>query len=117
MQQMKVLVINSPLFRDKNNLYDEDSLPPIGLGLIATALKESGLSVELLDAVALNIPLLELIEIVKRKIPDFICINVFTTNLELVKEFVEAIDFRSHLIIGSLATYNLCDEIFNWETN
>ncbi len=113
----KVLIINSPLFRDKNNLYDEDSLPPIGLGIIATAMRENGLDVELIDAVASKIPLKELVKIVSQKRPDFICTNVFTTNLELVKEFVALISYSTHFIIGGLSTKNLYKEIFEWNSN
>src|SRR6185436_13931868 len=112
---MKIIIINSPLFRDKNSRYDEDSLPPIGLGLIATSLKENGFNVELLDAVALKIPLNELIEKVNNEKPEFICSNVFTTNLELVKEFVESINYKTHFVIGGLSTGSLWEEIFKWK--
>lgn len=111
---MKILVINSPLFRDKNPRYDEDSLPPIGLGLIATALKDKKVDVSLIDAVAGNIHLRELVSALTAEKPDFICTNVFTTNFELVKEFVEAIKFKTHFIIGGLSTKTLYREIFKW---
>ncbi len=114
---MKILIINSPLFRDKNYLYDEDSLPPIGLGIIATTLRDAGFDVELIDAVALNIPLNELIKNVNDKSPSFIGINVFTTNLELVKDFIESISYQTHFIIGGLSTQNLKEQIFEWKTN
>jgi len=113
---MKVLIINSPLFRGKNSLYDEDSLPPIGLGIIATILKQNGHDVELVDAVALNIPLDKLISMVCERKPQFTCTNIFTTNLELVKELVVSIDVRTHIIIGGLATQSLYPEIFKWNT-
>lgn len=112
----KVLVINSPLFREKNHLYDEDSLPPIGLGLIATALQKRKHDVTLVDAVAENIPLLELIEITKKSNPDFVAINIFTTNFLLVKEFVEYY-FNKNIvfIIGGLSTRTLYENIFQWK--
>lgn len=111
---MKVVIINSPLFRDKNPRYDEDSLPPIGLGWIATALKDQKVDVSLIDAVAGNIHLRELVSALTAEKPDFICTNVFTTNFELVKEFVEAINFKTHFIIGGLSTKTLYPEIFKW---
>ena len=40
---MKLILINSPLFREENSLYNEDSLPPIGLGYIASYLKRNKL--------------------------------------------------------------------------
>jgi radical SAM superfamily enzyme YgiQ (UPF0313 family) len=113
---MKVLIINSPLFREKNDSFDEDSLPPIGLGLIATALGEKGFDVELIDAVAQNIPLQELFTKVSEKEPTFICINIFTTNLVLVKEFIESIHFPVNFIIGGLSTESLFSAISSWST-
>jgi anaerobic magnesium-protoporphyrin IX monomethyl ester cyclase len=114
---MKIIILNSPLFRDKNDRYDEDALPPIGLGLIATSLQDKGFDVELIDAVALNIPLQNLIVMVLKKKPSFVCINVFTTNLQLVKEFIEGIYTRTHFIIGGLSTQSLFAEIFTWKSN
>ncbi len=43
-QSLDVLIINSPLFREKVNEYDEDSLPPLGLGYIATDLLSNGMT-------------------------------------------------------------------------
>jgi len=77
---MKVLLINSPLFRHKNLLYDEDSLPPIGLGYIGTQLRQHGIEVELIDAVDQRIPLDILIDQITKAAPDFVGINVFATN-------------------------------------
>ena len=42
-------LINSPLFLDKT--INEDSLPPLGQGYIATSLKNSGIDVSLIDCV------------------------------------------------------------------
>lgn len=113
---MKVLIINSPLFREKNTLYDEDSLPPIGLGYIATVLQDNGIEVKLIDAVHQCLPITDLIDSVTAVKPDFIGINIFTTNYELVKEFVEAINFKTHFIIGGLSTKQLHKEILKWST-
>lgn len=114
--EVEVLVINSPLFREFNPKYDEDSLPPIGLGIIATRLQEKGIKVTLIDAVANQIPLEEIKEMVLEASPDFICLNVFSTNLILVKEFAETLDLNTHFIIGGLSTKDLRAEIFSWNT-
>lgn len=114
---MKVVIINSPLFRDHNPLYDEDSLPPLGLGYIATILKENGINVTLIDAVFERIPLLDLVYNLDKIKPDFIASNIFSTNSELVKELVESISFNTHFIIGGLSTKDLYKDIFNWETS
>lgn len=113
---MTVLIINSPLFRDSNPLYDEDSLPPLGLGYIATALKQNGIEVQLIDAVDQRMSLKKLIEIIHSYKPQFVALNIFTTNCDLVKELVIAIEFDTHFIIGGLSTKQLANEIIYWET-
>ena len=114
--KMKVIIINSPLFKEKNPLYDEDSLPPIGLGYIATLLHNNGIDVRLIDAVHQRMPLKDLVETVTAVKPDFVATNIFTTNYELVKEFVEAIHLKTHFIIGGLSTKQLQKEILKWST-
>ena len=106
----------SPLFREKNTLYDEDSLPPIGLGYIATVLQNNSIDVKLIDAVHQRMPLTDLIDTVTAVKPDFIAINIFTTNYELVKEFAEAINFTTHFIIGGLSTKEIHKDIIKWST-
>ena len=86
---MKVIIINSPLFREKNVLYDEDSLPPIGLGHIATILHNEGIDVKLIDAVHQRISLADLLATLNALKPDFVASNIFTTNYELVKDLFE----------------------------
>lgn len=103
------------MFREHNPLYDEDSLPPIGLGYIATALEQSGISVGLVDAVADRIDLAQLIRRVLDTKPRVIAVNVFTTNYELVREFVESLSGGGrHVIVGGLSTRTLYPEIFRW---
>jgi anaerobic magnesium-protoporphyrin IX monomethyl ester cyclase len=113
---MKVLVINSPLFRDFNPNYDEDSLPPLGLGYISTNLRLQGIDVSLIDAVFERIPVNKLINQINNQQPDFVAINIFTTNKELVKEMVEGVDYKTHFIVGGLSTKSLYKEILQWET-
>ncbi|MEK7527159.1 MAG: radical SAM protein [Patescibacteria group bacterium] len=113
-RSLDVLIINSPLFRDKVDGYDEDSLPPLGLGYIATDLWSNGITVELLDAVEANIPLDILLAVIHQKHPRYVALNVFTTNLHLVREIVESINDEVRFIIGGLATKNLYQMILRW---
>lgn len=113
---MKVLIINSPLFRDENHLYDEDSLPPIGLGYIGTRLRQHGVDVELIDAVAQRIPLDVLIDQITEAAPDFVGINIFTTNYDLVKDLIENLHFYTHIVVGGLSTKQLYNQILTWQT-
>lgn len=114
---MRVTLINSPLFRFRNELYDEDSLPPIGLGYIATHLRQNSVEVELIDAVDQRIPLQELIDDLSSKKPDFVGVNIFTTNYDLVKDLIESLNFSTHIVIGGLSTKRLCSKILTWQTN
>lgn len=113
---MKVVIINSPLFEERNDQYDEDSLPPIGLGLIATNLHSNGINVELVDAVYQRIPISTLIETLNTAKPEFIASNIFTTNYDLVKKLVENIKYKTHFIIGGLSTKQLWADILKWKT-
>jgi len=114
---MKIILINSPLFRNKNDLYDEDSLPPIGLGYIATNLKKNGLQVELIDAVHLRIALSDLQSILDEKQPDVFGTNIFTTNYELVKDLCEGLRFSARIVVGGLSTRELYKDILAWNTD
>ena len=116
-QSLDVLVINSPLFRDKVDGYDEDSLPPLGLGYIATNLQSNGITVQLLDAVETNIPLAAILTIIRQKRPRYVALNIFTTNQHLVREIVESTDGEIRFIIGGLATKNLYRTILLWDTS
>ena len=47
---MKFMLLNSPLYWNSSNV-EEDYLPPLGLGYIATYLKKANIDVELVDCV------------------------------------------------------------------
>jgi len=113
---MKVLLINSPLFREYNPEYEEDSLPPIGLGYIGTQLRRAGIETSLIDAVDQRMSLTDLIAKVNEEEPNFIGVNIFTTNAELVKELVESLSIKAHIVIGGLSTKQLYAQILTWET-
>ena len=111
-----LLLINSPLFRDKVDNYDDDFLPPIGLGYIATNLKDNGGDVELLDSVAHNIPLDEIILKINLQKPKFVGINIFSPNFELVREIIERSEKNIHFIVGGKATKDSYQEILSFNT-
>ena len=76
-------LINSPLFLDKT--IDEDSLPPLGQGYIATSLKNTDIDVFLIDCVKEKITALEIINKINSDHPKYVGINIFTQNYEIVK--------------------------------
>lgn len=114
----EVLIVNSPLFRDSNSLYDEDSLPPIGLGYVATALRQAGISVALVDAIADRLGLDQLVDLILETQPRLLATNVFTTNYDLVQELVERIALAvPHIVVGGLSTRTLHLKIFGWKVD
>ncbi len=114
---MKVLLVNTPLFRKGNKSFDEDSISPLGLGYIATYLKENNVEVEVIDAVQSRMSIEELISVVIEKKPAFLGLNIFSTNYLLVKELVESLGVSTHIIIGGLSTKSLYKMIISWETD
>lgn len=114
---MKVILLNTPLFKEPGESNDEDSLPPYGLGYIATYLQMNNIEVEIIDAIAEKLSVESLISQIEVKKPDFLGLNVFTTNYEIVKDLVTCIKIKTHIIVGSLATKTLYKKILNWETN
>ncbi|QQS59153.1 B12-binding domain-containing radical SAM protein [Candidatus Peregrinibacteria bacterium] len=110
--------MSTPLcFEDKVEGYDEDSLPPLGLGYIATSLQKHGLSVELHDAVASNKPVSDIIRQINVSGVRTVGLNVFTTNLHLVRKIVEGVSVPVQFILGGLSTKSIYGEIFEWETS
>ncbi|MTJ10092.1 B12-binding domain-containing radical SAM protein [Anabaena sp. UHCC 0204] len=111
---MSVLVINSPLFREKKLDYTDNYLPPLGLGYIATSIKLAGFSVELVDSVSKNLSIKEIVNLINSNLPKFVVMNVFSTNLLLVKDILSLSDSSIHFILGGGTKY-LCEEILSWE--
>ena len=95
---MNVLIVNTPLFKKFSDSYDEDSLPPYGLGYIATNLQNNNINVELLDAINQKLNINELKSRIKSFTPDFLALNIFTTNYELVKELINSLNIKTNII-------------------
>lgn len=109
------ILINAPIYweSEKSN---EDYLSPLGLGYIATYLENESINVEMLDSVKMHLSVSEIIAYIDNKNPDFIGINIFTQNCELVKYIVEKTEFDGIIFIGGQATKFLYNEILDWKT-
>jgi len=110
----KIIAINSPLFENQDVKNNEDYLPPLGLGIIITSL--NNYDVKFIDSIGDNLGLQEIIVAINKLAPNYVLINIFTTNFQLVKNIVEAININTHWIIGGLSTKSLYKEIFKWKT-
>lgn len=113
---MDLVLINSPLFRRNLSYVETDKIPPIGLGYIATEVINSGFTVELIDSINEKISLPDLIKIITEIKPLFLGVNIFHTNYDIVREFIESIEFETNIIIGGVSTSSLYPYIFRWKT-
>jgi anaerobic magnesium-protoporphyrin IX monomethyl ester cyclase len=110
----KVVVVNSPLF-DNEVHSAEDSLPPLGLGYILTQLKREGIGTKFIDSIRENLDAPKIIDQLESLKPDFLLMNIFSTNYTLVKKIIHTISFRPHLILGGPAVKFLANKISKWE--
>ena len=111
---MKFVLLNSPLYWNSSNA-EEDYLPPIGLGYIATYLKRAGVDVKLIDCVQQRLGVKEIDELLELEAPDYIGINIFTQNYEIVRAIVEHLPSYSNLIIGGQVVKCIYKEILGWD--
>lgn len=109
-----VLLLNSPLFRNGKRASFDDLLPPFGLGYIATYLKKNSFSVDLIDAVSKNLTLEEAAGLAEKQ--DFVGMNIFSTNLDLVRDIIGMDDSCTHYILGGSAARHLVQEIRSFNT-
>lgn len=112
----KFILINSPLSREPIKA-DENYLPPLGLGYIATYLNEAEINVEVVDCIREKISVSKIISYVNNIHPDFVGINIFTQNYEIVKYIIENIDVGIDCFIGGQAVKSIYDDIISWNTD
>ena len=107
------ILINSPIFIDSRE--DEQYLSPLGLGYIATYLENNNVSVEIVDCVKEGKSVIELISYINEKEPDYIGINIFTQNYDIVKNIVEGVRVKCACFIGGQAVKSIYTEILKWD--
>lgn len=110
-----ILFLNSPLFSDQSDANKEDYLPPLGLGIVASALINTH-KVIFHDLIAENYGAIMTIREIGVIKPDYVCINIFTTNYAIVKSIVESDKTDHKWIIGGLSTKAFYQDIFAWGT-
>lgn len=113
---MKCLLFNSPIYREHSD-EKEDYLPPLGLGYITTQLLKDGIDASIVDCVKERFGLTSIFEILKQEAPDYIGINIFTQNYEIVKEIVEKCPINTSIIIGGQVVKCIYNDILQWEVH
>lgn len=112
----KFVLINSPLFWERTN-EEEEYLSPLGLGYIATYLKKVGLEVLLLDSVKERLGVEDILKQVSEIKPEFVGINVFTQNYELVQYIIEKMSIQCECFVGGQVVKSIYETILDWMTS
>lgn len=109
----KVILINSPIENmEKTN--KEDSIPPLGLGYIAAQLDKENFKVELLDAFNKALSKEEVVKYINENNPYAVTINIFTSNIGVVKYVVENLKPEIRIIVGGLVVKDIYKDILKW---
>lgn len=93
---------------------EDDYLSPLGQGYIATQLDKEGIDVELLDSVKRMMSVGQIIEYISKNKPEYIGLNIFTQNSDIVKYIVENASFDGDVFVGGQAVKFMYDEILSW---
>jgi len=114
---MDVLLINTPIIGTKRVPDPEDSVPPIGLGYIFTQLTLSGYQCQFIDAYANGQLQGEVLKSINESDAEYIGLNVFSSNLQIVRFLVENVASPRKFILGGPAARTLVSEVESWNTN
>jgi len=109
-----VIIINSPIYWNKTE-EQEEYLPPLGLGYIATYLEIRGFGVEIIDCVKQRLGVEDVIKVISDKKPDYVGINIFTQNYQLVKTIIEGISNFCICFIGGPVVKSIFEDILLWD--
>lgn len=112
----KFILFNSPIFWNSLN-EREQYLSPLGLGYIATYLERANIDVELYDCVKKKKSAKEVIEYINYSKPNYIGMNVFTQNYDIVKYIIENINTPCECFIGGQVVKYIYKDLLSWESN
>ena len=108
-----ITLLNSPIYRDATRS-DENYLPALGLGYIATALRAAHIGVELVDCVSERLGVMDALRVIEESQPDWVGLNVFSQNLEIVREIVARMPSATKIMIGGPAAGGLYPHLLRW---
>ena len=114
---MDILLINTPIIGTKRTPDSEDSVPPIGMGYIYTQLIHSGYDCKFVDATANGYLPRDILKIINESDTKSIGLNVFSSNLQIVRCLVEKVDSPRKFFLGGPAARTLIAEIKKWNPN
>lgn len=111
----KFILFNSPIFWDATK-EKEQYLSPLGLGYIATYLEKAGIDVTIVDCVKERKSVNDIVDFINKTHPDYIGINIFTQNYEMVKYIIESITITCDCFIGGQVVKSIYLNILRWNT-
>ena len=109
----KFILLNSPIFEEGSN-ENEEYLPPLGLGYIATYLGKEKIDVEIIDCVKERKSKEEIIKFINNSSFQYISANIFTPNYEIVKKIIESITIECEIFIGGQVVKSIFQDILKW---
>ena len=109
----KFVLLNSPIFEDSRK-ENEQYLSPLGLGYIATYLEKANIDVILIDCVKEKKSKSDIVSFINGSYADYLGINVFTQNYNIVKYIIENISIKCKLFIGGQVVKSIYHEILKW---
>lgn len=111
----KFILFNSPIFWDATK-EKEQYLLPLGLGYIATYLEKAGIDVTIVDCVKERKSVNDIVDFINKTHPNYIGINIFTQNYEMVKYIIESITITCDCFIGGQVVKSIYLDILRWNT-
>lgn len=113
---MRCILLNSPLYWEHSDA-DEEYLPPIGLGYIATYMALSEIEVSLVDCVKERLGVKEILDLLTLDNFDCIGINIFTQNYDIVKHIIETCPSNKKVLIGGQVVKSIYQDIVGWNVH
>lgn len=112
-----ILLINTPIFRANRDPESGISVPPIGMGYIYTQLTLSGYECQFIDAVVDGLLPDKILRKINESDAQYIGLNVFSSNLGIVRSLVENVASPKKFLLGGAAARTLISEIESWKPN
>lgn len=109
----KFILLNSPIYEEGSNK-NEEYLPPLGLGYIATYLGKEKIEAKIIDCVKERKSKEETIKFINNSSFNYISTNIFTPNYEIVKEIVESLTRECEIFIGGQVVKSIFQDILKW---
>ena len=114
-KKVKFVLLNSPIYRNSSH-EQEQYLPPLGLVYIASYIEKAGFEVEIVDCVKKRLSVENILSLIRNIKPQYLGINIFTQNFDIVKFIIENIDITCECFIGGPVVKCIYEELLSWKT-